>query len=169
MALYLAKQKMYNLSGLACFVSLTLRQTNIVWSAFIASTSLLEILQCPELLQSVNGVGQFIALLTKFIMKSLSNMSLIIRKLWTFILLAIGFVVFIKWNGGITLGDRANHTATVHTPQLWYFSAFTCFFSLFSLGGPIQIMKRAVSVVRKRWLTFSLLLPIICYSIAKHT
>lgn len=45
-----------------------------------------------------------------------------------FILLA-SFAGFIIWNGSVVLGDKTNHIATIHTPQLLYLWPVICFFS----------------------------------------
>ncbi|KAI9709883.1 MAG: hypothetical protein M1812_007591 [Candelaria pacifica] len=39
------------------------------------------------------------------------------------------FAVFIVWNGGVVLGDKTNHVATVHLPQMLYFWPYIFFFS----------------------------------------
>ncbi|KAK0268673.1 glucosyltransferase [Friedmanniomyces endolithicus] len=46
-----------------------------------------------------------------------------------FLLLAALFLAFILWNGSVVLGDKANHTATLHLPQMLYLWPFTAFFS----------------------------------------
>ncbi|KAG5648241.1 hypothetical protein DXG03_006199 [Asterophora parasitica] len=38
------------------------------------------------------------------------------------------FGAFVVWNGGIVLGDKANHVPAFHVPQLYYFIAFTTAF-----------------------------------------
>jgi hypothetical protein len=43
--------------------------------------------------------------------------------------LMIGFLLFVKINGGITVGDRSAHEASTHLPQILYFLAFTSCFS----------------------------------------
>lgn len=39
------------------------------------------------------------------------------------------FGIFIYFNGGITLGDKENHTVGIHGAQILYFILFTIFFS----------------------------------------
>lgn len=46
------------------------------------------------------------------------------------------FIVFILYNGGIVVGDKSAHSATIHVPQLLYFSLFASVFS-----GPYFIVK----------------------------
>jgi alpha-1,2-glucosyltransferase len=53
-------------------------------------------------------------------------------------------VAFLVWNEGIVLGDKSNHVAGLHFPQLFY---YTSFFSLFSapLVLTLQNGKRLLS------------------------
>lgn len=39
------------------------------------------------------------------------------------------FATFILWNGGVVLGDKSNHIATLHLPQLLYLWPLITFFS----------------------------------------
>lgn len=40
------------------------------------------------------------------------------------------FVGFVIWNGGVVLGDKSNHVATIHMPQMLYLWPYIMFFSL---------------------------------------
>lgn len=46
---------------------------------------------------------------------------------FVFTMLIFGFFVFV--NKGIVVGDRANHQASLHLVQIFYFAAFACFFT----------------------------------------
>ena len=39
------------------------------------------------------------------------------------------FAAFVGWNGGVVLGDKSNHVATIHLAQLLYIGPFFAFFS----------------------------------------
>ncbi|KIN08179.1 glycosyltransferase family 59 protein [Oidiodendron maius Zn] len=54
---------------------------------------------------------------------------LVLSKLWPYIALLLSFSAFVLWNGGVVLGDKANHVATIHLPQLLYLWPFIAFFS----------------------------------------
>ncbi len=43
-----------------------------------------------------------------------------------YLLVGLSFVLFVRWNGGIVVGDRTAHQASLHLPQLLYFSLFFC-------------------------------------------
>ena len=62
-------------------------------------------------------------------MQALHQLPLLVKKLFMFILTIIGFAGFLIWNNGIVLGDRSNHIAGLHFPQLFYFSSFLSFFA----------------------------------------
>lgn len=49
---------------------------------------------------------------------------------WPYVLVAIGFFLFVFLNDGIVVGDRTSHEACLNFPQLFYFFSFTLFFAL---------------------------------------
>lgn len=54
------------------------------------------------------------------------------KKVWInlsyYVVVLIMFAIFLFLNKGIVVGDKAAHKATLHIPQLFYFSFFFCFF-----------------------------------------
>jgi len=70
---------------------------------------------------------------------------LIVMRLWPYILLLVSFAGFVVWNGGVVLGmsssprlrdlpltstgDKSNHVATIHLPQMLYIWPLMAFFS----------------------------------------
>jgi alpha-1,2-glucosyltransferase len=70
---------------------------------------------------------------------------LILTRLWPYILLLVSFIGFVVWNGGVVLGtflfpfemtsklkptgDKSNHVATIHLPQMLYIWPLMFFFS----------------------------------------
>ena len=38
--------------------------------------------------------------------------------------MGLSFILFVRWNGGIVVGDKTAHQAALHLPQLLYFSLF---------------------------------------------
>ncbi|KAF8472172.1 DIE2/ALG10 family-domain-containing protein [Kalaharituber pfeilii] len=46
-----------------------------------------------------------------------------------FLTVILSFIAFVILNGGIVLGDKSAHTATLHLPQLFYFTLFVLFIS----------------------------------------
>ncbi|KAG6036546.1 hypothetical protein E4U19_003166 [Claviceps sp. Clav32 group G5] len=61
---------------------------------------------------------------------ALHNPVRVIRQTWPYISVLIVFVSFVAWNGGVVLGDKSNHVATIHLAQMLYIWPFFAFFSL---------------------------------------
>lgn len=61
---------------------------------------------------------------------ALCNPIHVIRQIWPYIAVIASFVSFVVWNGGVVLGDKSNHVATIHLPQMLYIWPFFGFFSL---------------------------------------
>ncbi|KIW05161.1 uncharacterized protein PV09_03712 [Verruconis gallopava] len=49
--------------------------------------------------------------------------------LFPYITLIVGFAGFVAWNGGVVLGDKSNHVATLHLSQMLYIWPYMLFFS----------------------------------------
>ncbi|KAF4995818.1 hypothetical protein FGRMN_4880 [Fusarium graminum] len=54
----------------------------------------------------------------------------VIRQIWPYVTVVVSFGAFVAWNGGVVLGDKSNHVATIHLPQMLYIWPFFAFFSL---------------------------------------
>ncbi|KAM0350110.1 hypothetical protein ACHAPU_003273 [Fusarium lateritium] len=61
---------------------------------------------------------------------ALCNPFRVIRQIWPYVTVVISFGAFVAWNGGVVLGDKSNHVATIHLPQMLYIWPFFAFFSL---------------------------------------
>ncbi|EPE06582.1 glycosyltransferase family 59 protein [Ophiostoma piceae UAMH 11346] len=74
------------------------------------------------------------------------NVPAVLRQVWPHLTILASFAGFVAWNGGVVLGDKANHVATLHFAQLLYVWALMAFFS-----APLFVVhaagyaKRAVS------------------------
>lgn len=53
------------------------------------------------------------------------------------ITIIIIFALFVVWNGGVVLGDKSNHVATIHVPQMLYLWPYVAFFSLPVIFGVV--------------------------------
>ncbi|RCK57827.1 Dol-P-Glc:Glc(2)Man(9)GlcNAc(2)-PP-Dol alpha-1,2-glucosyltransferase [Candida viswanathii] len=113
-------------SALVSFCSLWFRQTNILWICFIAVVYIDK--------QVINTTG-VLDRIVKFINTAFQNW----LNLTGYVLNAVLFVVFLKVNGGITLGDSGNHEIKIHLVQLFYSTSFIAFFGLFS--GTLSSIK----------------------------
>ncbi|QPH17901.1 hypothetical protein C2857_002817 [Epichloe festucae Fl1] len=61
---------------------------------------------------------------------ALCNPARVMRQIWPYISVLITFAGFVLWNGGVVLGDKSNHVATIHVAQMLYIWPFFAFFSL---------------------------------------
>lgn len=50
---------------------------------------------------------------------------MLLARLWPLALVPFCFAIFVVSNGGIVVGDRANHTPQLHLVQPLYFTLFT--------------------------------------------
>ncbi|GAA6017267.1 hypothetical protein JCM10207_003671 [Rhodosporidiobolus poonsookiae] len=125
----------YGRSALLGVTSLLFRQTNIVWVAFIAGqaaisrVSLASRLSAPSRgtvdpslreASSTDLIRTPLALLGAAIRNPLALFPIIAGYAPVFAV----FAAFIRWNGGIVLGDKQNHVVSIHVPQLYYFLVF---------------------------------------------
>ncbi|KAH8656226.1 DIE2/ALG10 family-domain-containing protein [Tricladium varicosporioides] len=91
------------------------------------------------------GVHDFILCAISIAVAVINWPILILTSLAPYIALLLSFGAFVFWNGGVVLGDKANHIATIHLPQLLYLLPFTTFF--------------AFPIITPSFLTFALSLP----------
>ncbi|RFU78483.1 alpha-1,2 glucosyltransferase alg10 [Trichoderma arundinaceum] len=87
------------------------------------------------------------------IIAALCNPIRVARQIWPYVTVLGAFAGFVAWNGGVVLGDKSNHVATIHLPQMLYIWAFFGFFSL-PLFAPYAVLVvdalRSVFVSTKR-------------------
>ncbi|XP_060599975.1 putative Dol-P-Glc:Glc(2)Man(9)GlcNAc(2)-PP-Dol alpha-1,2-glucosyltransferase [Ruditapes philippinarum] len=137
--------------------SILFRQTNIIWVIFMAGLAVrkelslwlkqicekkdikLENLNDLELLKVTFTVVCDCAKAKRNLLFSL--FSDIVKNVWAYVLVGIGFGIFIILNKGIVVGDRTQHVAVLHFPQLFYFLTMTNFFSLFHLCSPYKVWE----------------------------
>jgi hypothetical protein len=86
------------------------RQTNIVWTLFIAVMAGVRILDSrgekfmSRTLGSFNGFHDLAKFLNGFIIACIKSLPFLLSKLWAFVLVLISFACFFVVNGGIVLG-----------------------------------------------------------------
>ncbi|KAI9572687.1 glycosyltransferase family 59 protein [Boletus coccyginus] len=127
-------------------ISCLFRQTNIVWVMYAFAISQLMrlrfrrgniLLHDPPALSA--GPGDFL--------QSITSAPAVFPKLLVpfvrYMLVLVLFGAFVLWNGGIVLGDKANHVPVLHVPQLYYFVAFATLMGwpavIFGSGGPVKL------------------------------
>ncbi|KAI8081843.1 alpha-2-glucosyltransferase Alg10 [Gilbertella persicaria] len=136
---YLAvKKRYYHAAGLVGIVSMSFRQTNVIWLCLCMMVAVIDILQdkkqqdhplynplCSDITHPVHMLQSISSLVVHLV----HQYRRVIYQTWTFLLGIVLFAVFLVWNSGIVLGDKSNHIAGLHFPQLFYFTSFLSFFS----------------------------------------
>ncbi|GAM20240.1 hypothetical protein SAMD00019534_034150 [Acytostelium subglobosum LB1] len=129
---YTHLEEMYTLSALIGLYSVFTRQTNIIWVFFVALLSILNLREKSRRSNVKTMQRTNISLLDDlqdFVMFTLWNVPLVIRRLWGYVLVGLSFVAFLYLNNGIVVGDRSNHESSFHFAQLLYFSLYTTLFN----------------------------------------
>ncbi|KAL7746512.1 glucosyltransferase [Sorochytrium milnesiophthora] len=141
----LARKRWYYVSAVVGLVSIAIRQTNVIWLCFSAAADLVQQVQKAEAkkLQAKEKklTDEWVLDHRSFLSTTLSFYTVkLVRIMLPFVLVVSAFAAFVKWNGGIVLGDKQNHTFSLHLPQLLYFVTF-----LGVLGSPILVTFDAFS------------------------
>ncbi|TQS38339.1 hypothetical protein Golomagni_01158 [Golovinomyces magnicellulatus] len=138
-------------------ISLTIRQTNIFWvTIFAGGLELVNTLvskEPPEVSPDMISNGRiqdvllneasyedFLIFSFSVIMSAICQPKFVLREFRPYIALLITFGGFVFWNGGVALGDKNNHVATIHLPQMLYIWPLITFFSV-PLMIPIGLIK----------------------------
>lgn len=92
-----------------------------------------------------------------FLVVIFANLVALVQLVWPFVVVAVGFLVFLVKNGGIVVGDKSNHEAGFHGAQILYFTVVAASGFGLSLFAPSSIKRFADSVRRnakdpKGWL-----------------
>ncbi|GAA5980146.1 hypothetical protein JCM11641_006928 [Rhodosporidiobolus odoratus] len=161
-------------------LSLWFRQTNIVWLAFIAGQG------AVGALKRRNPGGVYDPMLahapsTSLLRAPLSLLSVLLRhplSLTPFVgayLPVFGAAAaFVRWNGGIVLGDKQNHEPVLHVPQLYYFASFAAVLCTPVLLGGVGFegcLRATAGLVRTPRRTLGSLVSLIatCWTIRHYT
>ncbi|KAJ2028209.1 glucosyltransferase [Coemansia sp. RSA 922] len=112
-------------AGIVGFLSLWLRQTNVIWIAFIgASAALRQIQQRAHIVRPSDSLLTSITQICKWAVRFDRDLLEIALLLTPYALVAVCFALFVHVNKGIVLGDRSNHEAVLHIPQIFYFFSY---------------------------------------------
>ncbi|XP_036338948.1 putative Dol-P-Glc:Glc(2)Man(9)GlcNAc(2)-PP-Dol alpha-1,2-glucosyltransferase [Rhagoletis pomonella] len=117
--------------------SVLVRQTNVVWVAMCFAIMALDVMSGNY--ARVKGIKkQQVELLNpKVLWDMLTSYRLLGRSIWQilrkgcyYLIIILPFVFFVFLNGSIVIGDKRAHEATMHLPQIFYFSLFAAFFGV---------------------------------------
>ncbi|KAI0706067.1 glucosyltransferase [Cytidiella melzeri] len=137
-------------------VSCTFRQTNVIWVLYAFATSQVmqlrfrrpndsrdKLYDAPAMTASPADLLWSIASVPKVLPQ-------ILPSFLPYAVVLAAFGAFVVWNGGIVLGDKSNHIASLHVPQLYYFVGFATLMGWPALlGDKDGILSLARGVYRK--------------------
>ncbi|KAF9229623.1 glycosyltransferase family 59 protein [Gyrodon lividus] len=152
LTIILATQHRHRSAAVLGVISCFFRQTNVIWVLYAFAISQLmwlrfrrgnSLLHDPHALSARPGES------------IISAPAALPKLLFTFVpymLVLALFGVFMFWNGGIVLGDKANHVPVLHVPQLYYFTAFATLMGwpavAFGHGGPFKLASEVAHCIR---------------------
>lgn len=133
----------HKVSALLGLCAVLFRQTNIIWVAFCAGcvvsakmdetwrleqTKKKDELKCHVPL-NFYGLKKVLLFTFEFVTNP-AHLKSVFLLVWPYVLVALGFFLFVILNDGIVVGDRSSHEACLNFPQLFYFFSFTLFFAM---------------------------------------
>lgn len=125
-----ANRQRHVLAALLGTMSLTLRQTNVVWMLFALGAALLARLDSvgldsrPLVQSSISDQLRSLASLRLY-----PTTKVTIQVALPYTPAFIASALFVMYNGSIVLGDREHHQVSTHWVQPFYFAAFATFFA----------------------------------------
>ncbi|KAI0639061.1 glucosyltransferase [Trametes polyzona] len=152
----LAMQGKHWLAALIGLVSCTFRQNNIIWVLYAYALSQVLYLRFrrarpnekpPAKLHDPLALEASPVDLVWSVLSAPRVIPDILLNFVPYALVLVAFGAFVVWNGGIVLGDKANHVPAFHVPQLYYFVGFATAFgwpALLSGKGGISALSRDV-------------------------
>ncbi|KAG5676778.1 hypothetical protein PVAND_006587 [Polypedilum vanderplanki] len=132
--IYFSMKSQHVLSSICGFLSVLMRQTNICWVAGILGMNIIDAMIAkvyPNIDLKKSSTKHLYVAIKNHLKKPKMLYELILKILINFygyIIVILCFVLFLILNGSIVVGDKQAHVATIHLPQLFYFSLFTLVF-----------------------------------------
>lgn len=178
--LLLHLRKKYKLAAFAGCLAILVRQTNIIWLAFLTVERALDLLDCrvhKNLLAKHHNSATYVKLLWKPIMEEIRRgptlfiqfVAKLCNDLLSYLTVCLMFLAFVIWNKGVVVGDRTAHIPTIHIPQLFYFSVF-----VFAFSWPYMVVhwRKYLSFVQGHWILgscfFALLTIVVHFNTLVH-
>ncbi|XP_061393164.1 putative Dol-P-Glc:Glc(2)Man(9)GlcNAc(2)-PP-Dol alpha-1,2-glucosyltransferase [Musca vetustissima] len=131
--------------------SVLMRQTNVVWVAMAFGTTALDLVTVKY--AELKGIkpNDVKIYQPKVIFDILKRFELVMKCLWYiitqgcfYLIIILPFMGFVYLNGSIVLGDKRAHEASIHLPQLFYFSIFCCFFGISNIINRFRATMQAI-------------------------
>lgn len=163
--------------------SVLFRQTNIMWVAFCAGTLVAAKMDeawkvehtkkrdeksLPSQVPLSFSGGKKVTLFMLEFFTSPGHVKAVLLVAWPYVAVGAAFLVFVVMNDGIVVGDRTSHEVCLNFPQLFYFFAFTLFFSI-----PVSLcyyrVLRFLQALKKQPLLFLILTCVSLFLVWKFT
>lgn len=156
-----------SLASIVGLIAVMFRQTNIIWTVFVAGLTARKKLidwikledsnqyqrRSKEDLQNNDdnvAISKIFKIVINSLRKDMKIFYLIIDILiasFFYIITILIFLGFVYINEGIVVGDRSHHTACLNFPQIFYFISFTCVFAFPYIITPSRIMSFIKSLI----------------------
>ncbi len=114
-------EKRHALSGILAGCSILMRQTNAVWVICLVGWDVADAALAGRGLAPSLGLGGQMVAIVRYLR---SNVTACVSRYCLHAAAVFAFASFVVWNGGIVVGDRANHAPVRHWVQPFYFYAF---------------------------------------------
>ncbi|KAI8055238.1 alpha-2-glucosyltransferase Alg10 [Syncephalis plumigaleata] len=179
LAYLLSLKQRHALAALAAVGSLLFRQTNVIWTTWIMALVIVHRIAIRDvqsplshwLLRPANtsSLAESTIRLWQLIVQLSGHLISILPTTLPYLAVLAGFCLFIVINGGIVLGDKSNHEATLHFPQLFYFSCFTGGFTLVHLVWPANRVQRTLKRIIHHPILYAIGVACILYLVHNFT
>ena len=172
------------LSAFSGLLSVLCRQTNIVWvflcGALSAGDILVTEVRChqaatkkpPTISLTTSGQLRELVIGTWDISRTwklVRVLGLVILKCGGYLVVGAAFLVFVRLNDGVVVGDRSAHVVTTHLAQILYFAAF---FTALTLPFAVKNIPEFIAFIKRNILMAALsalvILGIIHFSTLAH-
>jgi alpha-1,2-glucosyltransferase len=109
-------------------------------------------------------VVDYLSAVADVIMTVFRNIPAVVVNTWQYVTVISLFGLFVFWNGGVVLGDKANHVATIHLAQMLYIWPYIFFFS-FPIILHQTLLSNSPSPVSKLWAMLSRLWVLLSFTV----
>ncbi len=158
LSFFLCLRGRHHASAAAAAAAVLFRQTNVVWACFVLAFDIHRQLNPPDREGKGKGKGKgggkddddgggggggeeepLARALWSVLGKAWTHRWRLLRHHWTMLGVVGGFVAFVRWNGGVVVGDRASHQAVPHLAQCLY-----CAGAVAAAGAPNNFAPRTL-------------------------
>ncbi|KAL0127061.1 hypothetical protein PUN28_005408 [Cardiocondyla obscurior] len=174
---YLHQRNRTTMSALAGLLGVLVRQTNVIWLGFFTIECALDTFDRrmeqpvpPRVLSTPSHFRLIWKQIAYELHIGLSSFAKFVAEICSSLLphlaVCLTFVAFVAWNGGIVIGDRTAHVATVHLCQILYFSAFV---ALFSWPYVVPHWRSCSRFLRRHWVLAGLAFTLMAATVRFNT